>query len=403
MPVAQSPNDIRARLKDAEAAVSKQRGVVAACRQARDEARNAFAKSRNTLSQSSPEFKAAQRSVEELNDAEDRLEELQAVQIGILEMIGGGVKIGGGTDRNGPRSGDSVTGDGWSHAAHELDLAVGRMRVDMPARDLLAAVTVTPSEGLSAPATMAPFVPKAQDRRFLYPEFPRAEVEHGDLAITEFKQTGSRNLSGDVERDPVATTEKAKLSLGITLETPALRQFAAVIEEVPSKLFEAIPALEAFLQNELQYQLDLAVDEHTVAQIAAATPAHGKTGAGLIERVRNGVSAMRALGAQPSVLALSPTDAAALDLTTTGADKAYVFATRDSGSASPLWSLRIVESPTISAPLLLDPALLGVFYSAMGTILADPYTGLTSNQVRVRVEIDGLLHVRDVSGAYLIE
>ena len=29
-----------------------------------------------------------------------------------------------------------------------------------------------------------------------------------ELAVTEFKQTGSRTVTGDVERDPVATTPK---------------------------------------------------------------------------------------------------------------------------------------------------------------------------------------------------
>ena len=52
--------------------------------------------------------------------------------------------------------------------------------------------------------------------------------------------------------------------------------------------------------------------------------------------------------------------------------------------------------------MLIDPAVLGVLYTGTGTILADPYSAMERNLVRVRIEGEALFHVRDVAGAYVI-
>ena len=61
-----------------------------------------------------------------------------------------------------------------------------------------------------------------------------------------------------------------------------------------------------------------------------------------LERARNGVASMLALGASPDLLILNPTDAATLDLSTSGTSTPYLFPVRDPGS-SPLWGLTVVE------------------------------------------------------------
>lgn len=48
--------------------------------------------------------------------------------------------------------------------------------------------------------------------------------------------------------------------------------------------------------------------------------------------------------------------------------------------------------------------MLGVLYRGRASILVDPYSGMDTNDVRLRVEMEALLHVRDViAGAYVIE
>jgi hypothetical protein len=55
----------------------------------------------------------------------------------------------------------------------------------------------------------------------------------------------------------------------------------------------------------------------------------------------------------------------------------YVFATRDTGTSSPLWGLRVIEriGAGTEAPYLIDPQALGVFYTGSLRVEADPYAG----------------------------
>lgn len=431
----------------------------------------------------SPEHRRYEQSHREYNAKAVELGELRAERD---RMFGGGGRLA--PRGNGPGSTDDVAGgDGWTVAARTLDLGRGRNRVEVDAASLLqrpmAAVGVTPGSGLTAPTTHAAFTPLGQDRRFLYPVFGIVELGEGEMAISDFTQTGSRKaatiaaatdavtatahgfangervvfvaltggagltvgttyfvrdatastfkvaatsggaavdvttdataakvinletvgrtVTGSVERDPVATTEKAKLDLGVELATDPVRQFAAVVDKVPAKLFEIESAFEAFLRSELLYQLERAIDAHTITRILAAAPLAGNVGTDLIARTRNAIATLREVGANPTVLAIGPPDAATLDLTRT-TDGAYIFLTREAGAASPLWSLAVVEVAGLTSPIVIDPARLGVLYLAGGRVLADPFTGLTTNEVRVRVELDALMHVRDANGAYVI-
>jgi hypothetical protein len=73
------------------------------------------------------------------------------------------------------------------------------------------------------------------------------------------------------------------------------------------------------------------------------------------------------------------------------------------GSGVPIWSLLVREVPSLSDPLLVDPALLGLSYVGTGEVLVDPYSAMTTNQVRARAEIEAAFHVRNIAqGAYVI-
>jgi hypothetical protein len=135
--------------------------------------------------------------------------------------------------------------------------------------------------------------------------------------------------------------DKATLDVTLALVTESLVQQAIIIESIPNEAFESIPSLRAFLNAEGVFQLNKALDSHAMSQIVAASPPFGQTGADLIAKLRNGISSMRADGASPSVAVLNPSDAASLDLSADAGG--YVFATRDVGSSSPLWGLRVVE------------------------------------------------------------
>ena len=408
VPVCRVAEDsLKAKLRDTEEQLAELRTERAELQKVADDAREAYAKS-NEGGDNGPTYRRAIAARDKLHECDGAIDAQRSQQEEILRLIGGGR----GNRSRGAKTGRDSAGDGWATVANELRLGEGRNRVNLPLGDLIgsqamAALSVSPSSGLTAPAIPAPFMQMARDERHVWMVFPSGESLDPEVAaITDYRQTGSRTVTGSVERDPVATTpEKATLGLQIELVTPPLRQFAVIADEIPSKLFDFIPALQAFLQSEMAYQVHLALDAHCLAQIAAAAPPVGLSGATLIEQCRNGVAAMRKLGAKPTILCLDPDDAAALDVQKDGSEsnQHYIFATRDTGSSSPLFGNAIVEAAGLSAPTLLDPAILGAMYTGMATVLADPFTSLDTNEVRLRIEMEGLLHVRDIQGAYVID
>jgi hypothetical protein len=102
---------------------------------------------------------------------------------------------------------------------------------------------------------------------------------------------------------------------------------------------------------------------------------------------------MRAAGASPDVLVVDGDDAATLDLSenTSGG---LVFGVRDTGSASPVWGLRVVEVAGAADPLILDTRQLGPLYLGALRVDLDPFSGFTRNTTTLRAEVDVLQHVR---------
>lgn len=236
-----------------------------------------------------------------------------------------------------------------------------------------------------------------QDRRWLWPHLP-TENAGTDSAIEDYSQS-ARTLTGTVQRELDAVSEKASLDVGLTLVTEKLSQLAVVVREIPNALLESIPRLSAWLASEGEFQVHTALDDHVFAQIVAASPPFGTTGSTLIEQVRNGVAEMRSTGANPSLLVVNPSDAAALDLATDSGG--YVFPTSSSGTSSPLWDLRIVEriGAGTEPPYLLDPQRLGVLYLGRLKVDADPFSGFSKNLTDLRIEVNSLFHIRDSNGA----
>lgn len=243
-------------------------------------------------------------------------------------------------------------------------------------------------------------VPSGYDTRWLYPNLVRSDAGTATV-IQDFKQS-ARTLTGTVKRALDATSTKANVDVTLALVTEALSQFAVTINDIPNALLESVRMIRSFLSNEGRFQVEKAIDAHVFAQIVAAAPPFGNTGTGLIEQVRNGISAMRVEGANPDILVLNATDAAALDLSTSGTGTPYLFATRTAGASSPLWGLTVVERTSAAGnepPYLIDRKMLGVLYIGSMRFDADPFTGFKANLTTVRIETKALFHVRDAKGA----
>jgi len=283
--------DPRVKLREIEGELTSAKETQAVLKRDFERAKSAFVKSKDN-DPNSAVSKRAVRAHEELAESTKRVEELRDVQNAALRMFADSPLNRGGSGRNGPAL-DGIGDNPWRYAAEQIsDLSAGVSRVEMPAADLLrrsgpmaAGFNVSPSSGWTGPSYLEEGIAaKGRDERHIYETLPQVRVEQGDLALTEFTQTGSRTVSGEVVRDPLATSEKAALELSLALATPSLEMFAVVVSEVPSQLFTSIDALSGFLQEEMAYQIRVALDAHVIAQITAATPPHSKSGTDLISR-----------------------------------------------------------------------------------------------------------------------
>jgi hypothetical protein len=237
-----------------------------------------------------------------------------------------------------------------------------------------------------------------RDERWLHEVMVRQDA--GTLtAVEDFKQS-ARSVTGTVERELTSTGEKAELVLVMEHVVVEMKQQAVVLSDIPNAVLESVEGVRTFFDQELRYQVDQALDAHVLAQIAAASPPAGGGAGSLIERIRYGISAMREVGARPSVVAVNPDDGAALDLHTSPSGDDFVFPSRATGTASPVFGLRVVETPTITGnPLLLDPQMLGRLFVGTVRVDADPYSGFTTNTTTLRCEVRSLMHVRNIDGA----
>jgi hypothetical protein len=243
-----------------------------------------------------------------------------------------------------------------------------------------------------------------RDERWLWPFLPSQDIGT-DTSVQDFRQTGERTVSGTIQRDLDATTDKATLAVAIEHVVAEVKQLAVVIEDIPSALLESLQGARAFYDSEARFQLNAALDAHVMAMIDAANPSTSWTGDNLVERVRHGIAAMRAVGSVPRLLVVNPTDAAALDLFQHGeSESTYMFPTREAGVGSPLWGLRLIERTSDDdPPMLIDPQRLGLLYTGMLGVLADPYSKMKKNLVDLRFEMSTLMHVRTADAVLKIE
>ena len=296
---------------------------------------------------------------------------------------------------------NAVIGNGWEALGKSIDLKAGKTKAAVPLDGLMRGKAGEFPADEDFPPLRAPSIITPVDTRYLYPNLARAALGP-ELSVAEFRQVGSAEVaSGNVLRYPTDAPKgrgRRRARAGAGEGAPGCGHDLKCAERDPRGRDHAagVPAGPAAHQARPG-------DRRTcVAAIDAASFHGGAVGADLVAQIRNGIAAMNSLGTNPTIVALSPTDSVELDLFTTGADDAYAFALRDSGSSSPLFGLRVIETPAVTNPLLIDPPALGLLYVGQARFEVDPYSGFTENLSTVRLEGNVLFHVRNAQGVYEI-
>lgn len=326
-------------------------------------------------------------------------------QIKANDTVGNLAGVPGSTliDAGAPAGTVSSAGDSFAKSVIGAGFSLkDRPSVEVEAAKALGikAPTLTGAQAVTWNTTGDTFVPLAADRRFIFTAMPTTNAQEA-TGVTDFKIT-ARTLTGTVQRDVDAVTDKATLDHTIVHSVEEIPQHAVVIDEVPNQLLESVPALGQLLEQEGRLAVMQSIDDHVYTQLTAAE-SFGSTGTGLIAQIRNAVAAMRTAGMSPNLLIVDPADAVELDLTQDTAGS-YLFDLDSANSSNPLFGLRIVESVAAvgADPLLVDTARIGQLYLGTMRVEADPFTGFKKNLTDLRVETNALMHVRDASAAYRI-
>jgi hypothetical protein len=396
---------LRAKLDAIESDLSSERDTLQACEQTLREAQADLAKVDASPAEVSgtPQFRHAQQIRDERDAARERVEALQEAQVELLRQVGrhqGRVRSG----INGPVLG----GDDWDALAGGIDLSAGVDRVDAPLTSLLrgspmAAGGLTTTGTPVAPVQLQSVAGQPLDSRGLFAYLPGEQMDGVTPSISDYKVT-SRSVEGEITRAPTATTEKAQVALGLKLASDDLEQFAVFLPGVPRKLLDYVPSLAEVLQTEMRKLLIARLNLHIIEQIVAAEPPEGETSkAVLLERLRAAVKEARAAGVTPQIVALSPTQGEALDLSTSGVDKAFVFNPRLTGAAGgDVWGLTPVEVPGLeSEPVVIDPTVLAKVFYGNAQLRVDEQTELDKNLIRLELSFEALCNIRQPTGAYI--
>jgi hypothetical protein len=281
-----------------------------------------------------------------------------------------------------------------------LSVEAGR-RVEIASYPIFGAKTTTiPPVGDIAPRAPSSVEPLGRDERFMYSAMRQVNLGV-DLSIRDFRES-VRSTTGTVERDPTAVTGKATLNVTVVAVNTAVKQEAVILDGVPNAILESVPSFREFAESELRFRLATALDLHTYSAVNLAAT-FGTSGTTMIEKLRNGITAMQADGYSPTLAVLNPTDAAALDLSADAGG--FVFPVRDTGTSSPLWSMRVITRlGTAEPPLLVDVDRIGPLYLSGLRVALDPYSGVSgdnfeTNRTDLRAEFNCLMHVRSPKAA----
>lgn len=289
------------------------------------------------------------------------------------------------------------TGRGWAAVAKQIDVQRGELRADVPLASVLAQA---PTPAQMPPTRGRPTAQAPTSNRWLFPilpseDFPTSAGNEPEFVANDYTAEFSQDAVSGVERTVDQTDEKAVLPVEVSLATVTAKQYAIVIENLPSKVLSARRALQDFLSREVGRRLNDHWDAAVVEAVEAGAPPTFTATSDLVADVRRALAEMRDRGGAPRYLALTPADAADLDLSVEPGSGDYIFRVDLEGSGNPTWSLRVREVPSISTPTLIDPSAF-ICFLGNATTLFDPYTGLSTNLVRVRVEFEAAAHRRSI-------
>lgn len=273
------------------------------------------------------------------------------------------------------------TSSGWNTVAKGF--ARGDRKVEVPMAALWETKALTESVTNLGIVRRDGIAPLTEDVRRMFLALRQNNVAPGTLHIEHYEVASHSVASGTVMRNPTDTTTKAEISAQITYESLDLKQFAATISTIPAQLLESQPKLSQTLQSIIGVEIEKSLDLHVFTTLDDSGAAVFSGGSTVIEKLARGVSDLRKAGANADLAFISDTDAETIgNLTEANVPQAYPF------------NLSIVAASALQVGELIVLDSSGVlFHRQNAAFLLDPYSGLATNTVRVRLELNALCEV----------
>ena len=231
--------------------------------------------------------------------------------------------------------------------------------------------------------------PLGYDERFLAPFLPTQGINFTDTAVQGFSQK-SRNLGNAADGIRTIGAVTTKPEVGSVFEVGALetKQIAWKQSGTPNILME-LSAVRGFIDYDLRLAFARSVDNHILAQIAAASPATSGTGANELEQILYAREVVRTAGYSPNMVVMSPADGLAMDLLLAPGTGDYL-GDRMKGLIS---EIQRVEVPGITTTYLLDSRAVGTFFVSPARLQAFEENDGATNTTLVRLEATGVFRM----------
>jgi hypothetical protein len=241
-------------------------------------------------------------------------------------------------------------------------------------------------------------VPLGYDQRWLYPVLPTTAVSDATTAVQYLRQSG-RTLAGTaVIRALDATSTKPSVAGTAELVSAQLQQVAAIHPDVP-RIHAAQPIFQTIIEQDLRLSINDGLDEVVRRGVSTAGTAAAVTG-NIVDKIRKAKTVVQAQGYNPTVLAIDPPGAEALDLLkTSGSEAMYVFAP---GQAAPApWGLQMRVWKQ-DGTAILDADSFGRLYAAGVELRAFEQDAGATNRQTFRMETNALYTVERLTAALRI-
>ncbi|MDP9144576.1 MAG: HK97 family phage prohead protease [Actinomycetota bacterium] len=221
------------------------------------------------------------------------------------------------------------------------------------------------------------------DQRWLYPVLPTTAVSDATTAVQYLRQS-ARTLAGTAVIRPLdAVTTKPETSTTVEFKTLQLEQVASVQSNIP-RIHAAQPMFQSLVEQDLRYSINDGLDEIARRGIVqAGTIVKGTDD--ILEVTRKAVTLVQTDGYSPSVLAIDPAGAQALDLLRTpGTEKHYIW-DPGRGPGSGPWGLQIRVWKN-AGTAALDADAYGRMYISPVELRSFEADGGLTNKQNVRME-----------------